>query len=80
MNELKLELNGKKVWFFHGDVFDVVIQNFKWLAKLGAIGYGGLILLNTFVNMFAKLQKLKPVSFSKKIKQSVMGAVKMKRS
>ena len=76
MNELKLELNGKKVWFFHGDVFDVVMQNSKWLAKLGAIGYDGLILLNTFINMITKFLKLKPVSFSKKIKQSVKGAVK----
>ena len=29
------ELNGKKAWFFHGDIFDVSIQNAKWVAKLG---------------------------------------------
>ncbi len=76
LNELKLDLNGKKTWFFHGDVFDVVMQHSKWLAKLGAIGYDGLIWLNTRINWINKLLDLQPVSFSKKIKQSVKGAVK----
>jgi UDP-2,3-diacylglucosamine pyrophosphatase LpxH len=76
MNELKLELCGKKVWFFHGDVFDVVMQHSKWLAKLGAIGYDGLIWLNTLINAINQFLELQPVSFSRKIKQSVKGAVK----
>ncbi|MCL4483138.1 MAG: UDP-2,3-diacylglucosamine diphosphatase [Bacteroidetes bacterium] len=76
LDELKLELNGKKVWFFHGDVFDVVMQYSKWLAKLGAIGYDGLIWLNTKINWITRLLDMQPVSFSKKIKQSVKGAVK----
>ncbi len=76
LDELKLELNGKKVWFFHGDVFDVVMQYSKWLAKLGAIGYDGLIWLNTKINWIIRLLDMQPVSFSKKIKQSVKGAVK----
>jgi len=76
LNDLKLEIDGKKVWFFHGDVFDVVMQYSKWLAKLGAIGYDSLIWLNTKVNWLGRKLNFEPVSFSKKIKQSVKGAVK----
>lgn len=76
LNDLKLELNGKIVWFFHGDVFDVVMQYSKWLSKLGAIGYDTLIWLNTFINLIVREFNMKPVSFSKKIKESVKGAVK----
>jgi len=43
VNKKVLDLDGKKAWFFHGDVFDVSIQNAKWLAKLGGYGYDLLI-------------------------------------
>jgi UDP-2,3-diacylglucosamine pyrophosphatase LpxH len=75
-NKLILELDGKKAWFFHGDVFDVTMQHSKWLAKLGAVGYDTLILINTFVNFFSKLLGFGKLSFSKRIKNSVKGAVK----
>jgi UDP-2,3-diacylglucosamine pyrophosphatase LpxH len=75
-NKLVLELDGKKAWFFHGDVFDVTMQYSKWLAKLGAIGYDSLIMLNIFINYFlTKLGKEK-MSLSQKIKASVKNAVK----
>lgn len=76
LNDLILELDGKKVWFFHGDVFDVIMQHSKWLGKIGAIGYDTLIWLNTKVNWIGRKLKLRPVSFSMKIKQSVKSAVK----
>lgn len=76
LNDLKLDLDGKKVWFFHGDVFDVVMQYSKWLSKLGAIGYDSLIWLNTKVNWMGRFLNFEPLSFSKKIKESVKGAVK----
>src|SRR3954469_18362021 len=47
-NKKVVTLDGKKAWIFHGDVFDVTMQYSKWLAKLGAVGYDTLILLNTF--------------------------------
>jgi UDP-2,3-diacylglucosamine pyrophosphatase LpxH len=34
VDKLTLTLNGKEAWFFHGDVFDIFIQNAKWSAKL----------------------------------------------
>ncbi len=75
-NKLVLNLEGKKAWVFHGDVFDVSIQNAKWLAKLGSYGYDILIKLNSCINWcLLKLGKEK-YSLSKKIKESVKGAVK----
>lgn len=75
-NKVVLELDGKKAWFFHGDVFDVTMQHSKWLAKLGAIGYDFLILINKVVNYFSSLLGKGKISLSKKIKDSVKSAVK----
>jgi len=76
INKLSLKIDGAKVWIFHGDVFDVVMQHSKWLAKLGAIGYDTLILINSFVNFISQKLGRGKLSFSKKIKNSVKGAVK----
>ncbi len=75
-DKLVLELGDKKAWFFHGDVFDVTMQHSKWLAKLGAVGYDTLILLNSFVNWLLTLMKREKMSFSKKIKAKFKDAVK----
>lgn len=75
LNDLVLEIDNKKVWFFHGDVFDVIMQHSKWLGKVGAIGYDSLIWLNTKVNWIARKLKIETFSFSKKIKESVKSAV-----
>jgi UDP-2,3-diacylglucosamine pyrophosphatase LpxH len=76
LNKLVLEIDGSKAWFFHGDVFDVTMQNSKWLAKLGAVGYDTLILLNSFVNWCLASTGREKMSFSKRIKAKVKGAVK----
>lgn len=75
-NKLELELDGKKALIFHGDVFDVIMQNSKWLAKLGAIGYDSLIYLNTFINFISRKLGRGRVSLSKKIKDNVKSAMK----
>ncbi len=75
-NKLSLKIDGANVWIFHGDVFDVVMQHSKWLAKLGAIGYDTLILINRFVNFFSEKMGRGKISLSKKVKNSVKGAVK----
>lgn len=80
VNKVLLELDGRKAWFFHGDVFDVTMQHSKWLAKLGANGYASLILLNRMVNALLKLVGKKKVSLSKRIKQGVKNAVKSKNN
>jgi UDP-2,3-diacylglucosamine pyrophosphatase LpxH len=75
-NKRVLNIHGKKAWVFHGDVFDVTMQHSKWIAKLGAIGYDFLILLNRAVNFCYKKMGKGPVSMSKKIKNGVKSAVK----
>lgn len=76
LNKLELDLDGKKALFFHGDVFDVVIQYSKWLAKLGAISYDALIIINVLVNKVSQLFGKGKLSLSKKIKDNVKTAVK----
>lgn len=76
VNKVVLDLDGKKAWFFHGDVFDISIQNAKWLAKLGGWGYDILILINSVVNWGLEKLGKERYSLSKRIKNSVKGAVK----
>ncbi|MFY7672458.1 UDP-2,3-diacylglucosamine diphosphatase [Tenacibaculum sp. MEBiC06402] len=76
VNKVVLDIDGKKGWFFHGDVFDVTMQHSKWLAKLGGIGYDLLIMINTAVNWISETLGYNRLSFSKKIKNSVKSAVK----
>ncbi|WP_242086939.1 UDP-2,3-diacylglucosamine diphosphatase [Aestuariivivens sediminis] len=76
VNKKILNLDGKKAWFFHGDIFDVSIQNAKWLAKLGGYGYNWLTLLNRFVNWYLEKRGKERYSISKKIKNNVKGALK----
>ena len=76
LNKLVLNIDGKKAWIFHGDVFDVTMQHSKWLAKLGAVGYDTLILLNSFTNWLLTAFGREKMSFSKKIKAKFKDAVK----
>ena len=75
-DKLILEIDGKKAWFFHGDVFDLSVNTSKWLAKIAGKSYDYLILMNRAINwMLGKLGRDK-VSISKKIKSGVKQAVK----
>jgi UDP-2,3-diacylglucosamine pyrophosphatase LpxH len=76
LNKLVLNLDGKKAWFFHGDVFDITMKHSKWLAKLGAVGYDTLILLNSAVNWMSKVLGKGKISLSKNIKNGVKSAIK----
>jgi UDP-2,3-diacylglucosamine pyrophosphatase LpxH len=75
VNKVVMPLDGKKAWFFHGDVFDVTMQHSKWLAKLGAIGYDTLILINRMVNGISERMGRGRISLSKKVKNGVKSAV-----
>lgn len=52
VDKLVLNLYGKRAWFFHGDVFDISIQNAKWVAKLGSYGFKFLTFINKLANWF----------------------------
>jgi UDP-2,3-diacylglucosamine pyrophosphatase LpxH len=76
LNKVLLNIDGKKAWIFHGDVFDVTMQHSKWLAKLGAVGYDTLIVINSFVNWCLTAIGRQKMSFSQKIKARFKDAVK----
>ena len=76
VNKLVLTIDNKKTWIFHGDVFDVTMKHSKWLAKLGAIGYDTLILINHAFNWYRQKIGKEKYSFSRRVKDSVKSAVK----
>lgn len=75
-NKLILDLDGKKAWIFHGDVFDVTMQSARWLTKLGSVGYDLLIYINAACNWTLQKMGKEKISLSKRIKNSVKQAVK----
>jgi len=77
VNKVVIDLpDGKRAWIFHGDVFDITMQHSKWLAKLGAVGYDTLILINRLFNFISeKIFHKGKLSLSQKIKSSVKTAV-----
>jgi len=75
-NKLVLKLDGKKVWIFHGDIFDRSLQGAKIIAKLGGWGYDFLILSNRFLNDVLTALGREKYSFSKMVKDRVKQAVK----
>lgn len=75
-NKKILNINGKKVWIFHGDVFDNLVHHSKWLAKLGGYGYDLLIMINSAINYILEKSGKGKLSLSKKVKAGVKNAVK----
>jgi UDP-2,3-diacylglucosamine pyrophosphatase LpxH len=45
-------LNGKKYLVLHGDIFDVFVNEMKWLAKIGSVGYDLTLWLNKWYNKY----------------------------
>ncbi len=75
-DKLVLQLNNKKVWIFHGDIFDASVIATPLLAKLGGKGYDWLIRINRVVNSIRLSLGMPKYSFSAKIKAGVKQAVK----
>ncbi len=64
----------KCYYIFHGDVIDVFITKYKWLSKLGAVGYEFALWLNRQYNKYRKWRNLPYQSISQKIKAGVKAA------
>jgi UDP-2,3-diacylglucosamine pyrophosphatase LpxH len=71
--DYKLDINNsiESYYIFHGDVIDVFITKYKWLSKIGAIGYDFALWLNRVYNTYRRWRKLPYISISQKIKESV---------
>ena len=66
--------NGTKYFVFHGDIIDVFITKYKWIAKIGSIGYDLALWLNRQYNNYRRWKGLPYLSISKKIKAGVKQA------
>jgi UDP-2,3-diacylglucosamine pyrophosphatase LpxH len=66
---------GKKYLILHGDIFDSITTNLRWLAMLGDVGYTFLLWLNKVYNNRRSRKGLPYFSFSQLIKQKVKSAV-----
>ncbi|MEM1216524.1 MAG: UDP-2,3-diacylglucosamine diphosphatase [Bacteroidota bacterium] len=75
-DKLVLQLKNKRLWIFHGDVFDLSVRYSPWIAKLGSKSYDYLILLNRFINKVRVKLGWNPMSLAGKVKRRVKEAVK----
>lgn len=71
LNEFVMDLDGKKAWFFHGDVFDVSMKGNKRMAKIGGWSYDLMVRFNRFVNKVLRTFRRGPVNISKALKDGV---------
>jgi UDP-2,3-diacylglucosamine pyrophosphatase LpxH len=71
--DYKLDIDNtmESYYIFHGDVIDVFITKYKWLSKIGSVGYDFALWLNRVYNAYRKWRKLPYISISQKIKESV---------
>jgi len=73
--DLMIESNGKKFYVVHGDIFDSITTNLKWVAKLGDVGYTFLLWVNSQYNQYRRRKGLPYYSLSKVVKSKVKSAV-----
>jgi UDP-2,3-diacylglucosamine pyrophosphatase LpxH len=66
---------GKRYLVVHGDGFDSVSTNHRWLASLGAVGYDFLLKVNRLYNHYRAWRGKEYFSLSKRVKAKVKSAV-----
>lgn len=60
---------GKKYLVLHGDIFDPIANNFRWLLRLGFANYGFALWVNRVFNYMHEFNGLPRFSLSRVIKQ-----------
>ena len=75
LTDMMYESQGKKYFITHGDVFDSVTTNLRWIAYLGDRGYTFLLWLNRVVNYHRFKAGLPYYSLSQYIKGKIKKAV-----
>jgi UDP-2,3-diacylglucosamine pyrophosphatase LpxH len=71
---LNIHNSMESYYIFHGDVIDVFITKYKWLSKIGSIGYDFALWLNRWYNKYRVWRNLPYQSISQKIKSGVKAA------
>lgn len=75
LDDIHQGVDGKIYLVTHGDQFDIVINNAKWLARLGSWAYDVSIACNVIVNKIRKFLGLPYWSLSAYLKYKVKEAV-----
>ncbi len=75
MKDMTLESGGVKYFVTHGDIFDSITSNMKWVAKLGDVMYNILLKINVLYNKVQTMRGRPYYSFSQAIKNKVKKAV-----
>ena len=70
-----LTADGRKLWVIHGDYFDAVVQQAKWLAYVGDTLYSFILYINRYFNMLRVKMGLQYWSLSQYLKHQVKNAV-----
>lgn len=70
-----LNSHGKRYLVTHGDIFDTITTNMRWLAMLGDIGYTFLLWLNKIYNKNREKHGKPYFSLSQHVKHRVKSAV-----
>lgn len=73
--DMMYESAGKKYFITHGDVFDSITTNLRWIAYLGDMGYTFLLWLNRVVNHHRFKRGLPYFSLAQYVKSKVKSAV-----
>ena len=68
-------IDGRRIWILHGDLFDGVVQNMQWLAKLGDELYMFALKVNRWLNLWRAKMGLEYWSLSQFLKDKVKNAV-----
>lgn len=67
--------DGRRYLCVHGDGFDAISTNYRWLAMLGSLGYDVLLMVNRFYNKYRAWRGREYYSVSRAIKGRVKSAV-----
>ena len=67
--------DGRKIWILHGDLFDGVVQNMQWLAKIGDELYMFALKANRWLNLWRAKMGWEYWSLSQYLKDRVKNAV-----
>jgi len=74
-NAIHLTADGRRILVMHGHELDTVVQNARWLAFAGDLGYQFLLSLNPLINFFRRRFGLGYWSLSAYAKRRVKDAV-----
>jgi UDP-2,3-diacylglucosamine pyrophosphatase LpxH len=74
-NAIHVTASGERILIIHGHELDTVVQNVRWLAFAGDVGYQFLLSLNPLINFFRRRLGLGYWSLSAYAKRRVKDAV-----